>query len=96
MNVHSVVALPWYHRADYANLLLLFSDPDKMPDTYDAWLARAEAVEAQLQRAGFTVARILIRPSPFAEWCKEQSVSPDQTARLTYANIVSRRDSAKA
>jgi hypothetical protein len=31
----------------------LFSDPDKLPATYDAWLQRAEQVENQLQSAGF-------------------------------------------
>jgi len=31
-----VTALPWYHRHDYPALLELFSDPDKLPATYDA------------------------------------------------------------
>jgi len=96
MTVPPVVALPWYHRDDYANLLRLFSDPDKVPDTYDAWLKRAEGVERQFQKAGFVVARIPIRPGPFAAWCREQNVPPDQAARLNYANIVSRLDSTKS
>ena len=83
---HPVTALPWYARADYPALLRLFSDPDKLPSAYDVWLDRAEQVERQLQKAGFTVARIWIRPVPFAAWCKERNVSPDQAARLTFAN----------
>jgi hypothetical protein len=81
-----VLALPWYHRSDYPALLKLLSDPDKLPATYDAWLKRAERTESRLQGAGFGVARIWIRPIPFAAWCKERSVSPDQRARLTFAN----------
>jgi hypothetical protein len=42
-----VTALPWYARRDYPVLLKLFSDPDKLPTTYDAWLERAEGVERQ-------------------------------------------------
>ncbi len=57
----------------------------KMPATYDAWLRRAELTEKQLQKAGFGVARIWIRPVPFAAWCKERNVAPDQSARLTFA-----------
>jgi hypothetical protein len=83
---HPVTALPWYHRSDYPALLQLFSDPDKLPATYDAWLKRAERTESQLQKAGFGVARIWIRPVPFAAWCKERNVSPDQAARLIFAN----------
>jgi hypothetical protein len=81
-----VSALPWYGRCDYPVLLKLFSDPDKLPTTYDAWLERAEGVERQFKKAGFTVVRIWIRPILFAVWCKERNVSPDQAARLTFAN----------
>ena len=84
------VALPWYHRSDYAALLGLFSDPDNLPDTFDAWLEHAERVEKQLQVAGFGVARILISPAPFKAWCEAQGAAPDQRARLSYANEVAR------
>ena len=92
---HPVSALPWYARADYPILLRLFSDPDKLPVTYDAWLQRAEQVENQLQRAGLAVARIWIRPVPFAAWCRERNISPDQAARLTFANESARHLAAR-
>jgi len=81
-----VTALPWYARGDYPALLQLFSDSDLLPATYDGWLKRAELVERQFQKAGFGVAKIRIRPAPFAAWCKERNVSPDQAARLAFAN----------
>lgn len=81
-----VIGLPWYRRDDYAALLMLFSDPDKLPGTHEAWLERAEAAERQFQNAGFGVARIWIRPLPFAIWCKERNLSRDQRARMTFAN----------
>ena len=85
-----VTALPWYDQRDYPALLELFSDPDKLPATYDAWLARAEGIERQFKRAGYGVARIWIRPIPFAAWCRERNVSPDQAARLTFVNEAAR------
>jgi hypothetical protein len=57
-----------------------------LPKTYNAWLERAEGVEQKFQSAGFDVARIWIRPIPFAAWCKERNVSPDQVARLIFVN----------
>jgi hypothetical protein len=80
----SVAALRWYARGDSAALLKLFSDPDKLPATYDDWLKRAEGVERQFKKAGFGVARIWSRPVAFAAWCKERNVSPDHAARLTF------------
>ncbi len=90
-----VVALPWYARGDYPALLKLFSDPDKLPATYDGWLKRTELTEKQFQKAGFGVARIWVRPRPFAAWCKERNVSPDQAARLTFANESARNLAAR-
>jgi hypothetical protein len=92
---HPVSALPWYARGDYPALLRLFKDPDKLPATYDAWLLRAEQVEKQLQRVGLAVARIRIRPVPFAAWCRERNISPDQAARLTFANGSARNLAAR-
>jgi hypothetical protein len=86
----SVVALPWYARGDYPALLQLFSDSDLLPATYDGWLERAQVVERQFQNARFGVAKIRIRPAPFAAWCKERNVSPDQAARLTFVNEAAR------
>jgi hypothetical protein len=87
----SVIALPWYRRGDYAALLRLFSDPNKLLATHDAWLKRAESIERQLQKAGMGVARVWIRPRPFAAWCKQRNVFPDQAARLTFANQSARQ-----
>jgi hypothetical protein len=81
---HSVIALPWCARGDYPALLKLFSDPDTLPETYDAWL-----------KAGFGVARFWIRPVPFVAWCMERNVSPDQAARLTFANESARHPRAQ-
>ena len=92
---HPVTAQPWYACGDYPALLKLFKDPDKLPATYDAWLQRAEQVEKHLQRAGLAVARIRIRPVPFAAWCREQNISPDQAARLTFANESARNLAAR-
>jgi hypothetical protein len=91
----SVVALPWYARGDYRALLKLFSDSHRLPATYDAWLNRAEGIERQFQSAGFGVAKIWIRPIPFAAWCKERNISPDQAARLTFVNEAARHPPAQ-
>ena len=85
------LGVPWYLRDDYPALLALFSDPDKLPKTFDAWLRHAETLEQRLEAAGLRVAKILIQPAPFAQWCEERCVLPDQSARLTFANEAARR-----
>jgi hypothetical protein len=56
MRGSSVVALPWFRRVDYAALLKLFTDSEKLPGSFEVWRQRAEAVERQSRKAGFTVA----------------------------------------
>ena len=90
-----VAALPWYHRADYPALLLLFSDPNRVPNSFDAWLEHAEGVERQLQAAGFVVQRVRIRPAPFAAWCGKRDLSPNQRARLQFANEIARQNHSR-
>jgi hypothetical protein len=89
------VALPWYERREYPALLAMFSDPDKMPKTFDKWLEHAERVEKRLEAAGFDVVRISIHAGPFAAWCAERGVLPDQRARLTFANEAARARHSK-
>ena len=90
-----VAALPWYDRRDYPALLKLFSDSHRLPATYDAWLNRAEGIERQFQNAGFGVAKIWIRPIPFAAWCKKRNVSPNNEARLDFVSEAARDLSAQ-
>jgi hypothetical protein len=80
------LALPWFTRSDYPALLELFSDSNKLPTTYDAWLERAERIEREFQKAGFGVSKTWIRPILFATWCDERNISPDQVARLLFVN----------
>jgi hypothetical protein len=81
-----IVCLPWYRRGDYAELRALFSDGEKLAPTFDEWLASAEAVERQAQRHGRPVTRVVLRPRPFAAWCRERHVTPDAQARIDFAS----------
>ena len=68
----------------------LFSDANQFPTTYNAWLERAKRIEWQFQKAGFGISKTWIRPIPFAAWCDERNISPDQVARLIFVNEAAR------
>jgi hypothetical protein len=85
MSDRLVTALPWFLGDEYASLLLLVTDPEKLPEKFEDWLQRAEATEKHLQSNGYTVVRSVIRVAAFATWCKQRDVLPDQRARFGYA-----------
>ena len=84
------IAIPWYRWRDYAALPKLFSDPENLPKTFEEWLELALLAERRFQREGLAVARIVIRPVPFAAWCNERNLIPNQRARLTFTNEAAR------
>ena len=86
----SIIAIPRYRRRDYAALSRLFSDPENLPKTFEEWLEIALLAERRFQRQGLAVARIVIRPVPFAAWCKERNLIADQRTRLAFANEAAR------
>ena len=77
-------------------LLALFSDPQNLPKTFEAWLEHAEHVEKQLQGVGFAVVRVFIHPHSFAAWCNERGVPANQRARLSFANEAARAQHRQA
>ena len=50
----------------------------------------AEILQDVIRKTDFDVVSIWIRPAPFADWCKERNLSPDQRARFTFVNEAAR------
>ena len=68
-----VVGLPWYHRDDYPALLSVFSDPDKLPNTFDAWLEHAEKLRGSTTPDSRPLADLKMRLFPDSPYAKEHS-----------------------
>ena len=77
------LALPWFARSDYPALLDLFSDANKLPTTYDAWLERAERIEREFQKAGFGGFQLFPVHFVFHD-CLATMISPPSTAGRRY------------
>ena len=73
---------PWYREQDWPEWCRLCN----FEGSHDAWLARAEAGTREQQRAGLSVARVVIEPQKFLEWRNTHRgrVAPD-AERMVYA-----------
>ena len=83
-----IVGIGWYRRGDWDALRALFVDRHVLPATYDDWLARAEALERQLEASGKRVVRAEIRPRTFGDWCQRTGRAPDAAARTAWGNEI--------
>ncbi len=82
----TVVGLAWYKRENYARLLDIFEDRDKLHDTYDEWLASAEQLRKTFEEQAVKTIKVDIDPDTFPKWCKSKGLRIDATARADYAS----------
>jgi hypothetical protein len=59
----------WIKEEDYAALLSIFPDGNKMPPTWKDWLKIAEEMKRGLEAYGHVVMRVYIDPNTFPDWC---------------------------
>lgn len=84
------VTLNWYRREDYARLLTIFEDADKLPATFDEWLKKAEHGEEFLRKSGKRVIRIVIDPDEITACCEAQKLKLDSHGRNQFATFKAR------
>ncbi len=82
----SATGILWYRTAkEYRDMLAIFVDADILPDTYEDWLAKAEAVEKIKKAEGVRPIRAYIEPSNFSKWCADNGYDVDAHGRLDFA-----------
>jgi hypothetical protein len=59
----------WIKEEDYAALLSIFPDANKMPPSWKDWLKVAEEMKRGLEAYGHVVMRVYIDPNTFPDWC---------------------------
>ncbi len=78
-------ALVWYKEEQYDELLKMFDDAELLPQTYQHWLARAEAKKAEVEAGGDQVIKVFIDPETFPEWCQKRKLPMDANSRSQLA-----------
>ena len=59
------IGVTWYRREDYERLKAMFKDGEKLPDTYEDWLAKAQVTVLTLAADRLRVERAYIDPETF-------------------------------
>jgi hypothetical protein len=78
--------IAWYHKQDYDKLRSLFVDGSNLPDSYDEWLSKAQALFDRMKREGHAVEKVYIDPKTFPGWCAVRGMDLDSKARVRFAN----------
>ncbi len=79
------IAFCWFSRDDYPALLAIFSDSEKLPVSYDDWLARFELGKKTQEENGIPVVVVPTRPDDFTSFCDVHKMERDARARIRFA-----------
>jgi hypothetical protein len=83
----SVTGLVWYRNAeDYDRLKAMFTDGDKLADTFENWLKSAQAGFDKLTGSGHVVIKAIIDPDTFPKWCRARGLEMSAKARTAFGN----------
>ena len=78
------VGVYWIKEEDYAPLLEIFDDGDKLPSAWTKWLKMAEEMEHGLKAYGHVVLRVYLDPKTFPEWCVAHGTTPCSQGRKMF------------
>jgi len=78
------IGVYWINEGDYAALLKIFTDANRMPRTWNQWVKIAEEMERGLKAYGHVVMRVYIDPNTFPSWCAGHGTSPGGEGRKRF------------
>jgi hypothetical protein len=90
------IGMAWYRPEDYATILRIMEDRERLFDTYEEWLMGAERGEKSMRLQGSVVVRVYIDPITFPQWCLDTGHNIDAKARMDYANLIAAQEARKA
>ncbi len=85
-NLYDTIAgIPWFHPERYDVARATMADADRLPLTYDDWLAGAERRERRERASGKAPERVFVDDGAFVTWCREHKRPLDRKARSDFA-----------
>ena len=81
----TLLGVAWYKRGDWERLREISSDRDALEDSYEEWLAHAEASLPKLARQGIEPVKIHIAIEELLRWCHSRECRVDGEARALFA-----------
>ena len=79
-----VIGFAWYSLKDWVRLKAVADDPEKLDDTYVAWVKQAERSITTLRSSGLDVRRVPVDMTELERWCLEHDVPNTGESRAMF------------
>lgn len=80
----TVIVVPWYEEADFAELVRLASDEPRLPTDFESWKRAATAATERLLAKGHAIQLITLRARDYTAWLDRTGRSNSRQARLRF------------
>ena len=84
-NVKIATGVAWYDRQHWQRMRQVASDPERLEDSYEDWVAMAEQAIAELEEAGLLIEKVPVDTEELVAWCTEENRPIDRAARAEFA-----------
>ena len=82
------LAAGFYTSEDYAKLLEISEDRERMCDTYEDWLVQFMKMKTGLEQEGMVVNPIRIKLDALVKFCRKNNLKNTGEARSRYASLL--------
>jgi len=83
--VETASGVAWFDREQWQRLREVAADPERLEESYEAWVAMAERVIRQLEATGRLIERVPVDTEELIAWCEDRARSIDSSARAEFA-----------
>lgn len=88
-----ITGIAWYFPNQWKQLRDAVSDPERLEETYEEWLAIAEKAFANMAASGVPLIKVPVDVQDLVGWCQARNIPIDAKARAEYVVDVLRRRS---
>lgn len=85
-----IIAVAWYRRYQWNQLLSCSVDTDELESTYQEWLDQAAKKIAKIKAAGINIVRVDVDVEKLIKWCEDMGRPVDGESRSLYAAIAAK------
>ncbi len=83
-SVEAAPGVAWFDREQWQRLREVAADPERLEESYEAWVAMAERAIRRLEAAGMLIERVPVDTEELIAWCKDRARPIDSSARAEF------------
>ena len=92
MPTNTIIAIATYSKKEYADLLILSEDADKMDETWEEWTVGKNEAVKNLKKMGLQVKEVMVKLPDLVLFCREKGLAINGDSRAMFARELGEKE----